>query len=507
MADVNINAALSANSTAGDVPNQWSTSPSILYSLMDDGTGSDLIMKKSTDKGATWTEQDAANSPGANLTSAASCADWDTPGDSGTLIHVAWLQTSDDELHYITFDTAADTWGTDRTIDALTVSATVTSSDVAITKAKSGRVYVAGRGDFAGDTENTDHSMLSSTDNFATAGTAETSPYSSDEEIIKFFPGADADTNDICAVVFAYHLTGFALEFWKYDDSAGTWGVTTIDRAMDNGPQDARLEKTFFSASLRHSDQHVLVVYFNTSNSRTGDFKSADIAQAVPTIRGKTDLHSNVGSSLYSAVTIDQISDDVYVAYCGSDDGSESLFSAVTCFYKLSTDGMREWGSEAAYGVRADDLRGVWSPNTITSAGGRFMPQVGQCRLSRQRWKRRGNSRPHGFTNTTSTQPRRSRRITKPIGASHGQKVFSSIPECSGHCRAGLDLVASGNEQADPDSRDLHQPDDGSSGRRRGNADALYYERKHLRWIRGLGTNGHPAEHQRLCCWRNSPRK
>ena len=330
-------------------------------------------MRKTVNSGATWTVQDAAGRPA--ITSIKSMAAWfdqETPGNSGTLIHTAWVDSTDNEVVYAAFDTANDTWGTKRVIDALTISGTSADSDVGITISVSGRVYVAARGDWEADTENTDHSMRSSSDGFATNNESEASPYSSDEEVIKLLPGADADENDIVAVV--YDVINTDLEFWKFDASANTWGVTAIDTDMSLTGAEARLYKGGFDAAIRHSDEHILVVYWTDVDDVTADFRSADITQATPTITGKANLDTNTDDSMLAAIQINQQNDDVRVAYAGSDAGDETWNATVVIYYKRSTDGMGSRGTEQAYGIQNDDLRAVSAGHSVGDAGGRFMP-------------------------------------------------------------------------------------------------------------------------------------
>lgn len=373
MADVVVttSAGGSINELDGMHGPYW-TSTSVGYLVIGKNTN-DVEVWKTDDSGATWAEQDAANEPtSANNRTFSAWYDRETPGNTGTLIHIAFVKTTNNEIRYVTFDTSDDTFGTIRTVDSLTISNTAENSDVAITCSKSGRVYVAARGDFAADTENTDHSMRSSSDGFATNNESELSPYSSDEEVVKLFPGADADEDDICAVV--YDVINTDLEFWKFDASANTWGVTAIDATIDITGTEARLYKGLFDAAIRHSDDHILVVYFNNFHQAAGDFKSVDITQATPIITAKTDLHTNIDDSAFPSILINQQNDDVYVAYAGEDGGTETLLSQVQCYFKKSTDGMGIWGTEQSYGIEDDDLKKTSIGRTIGDAGGRIMP-------------------------------------------------------------------------------------------------------------------------------------
>ncbi len=66
---------------------------------------------------------------------------------------------------------------------------------------------------------------------------------------------------------------------------------------------------------------------------------------------------------------------DVYVAYLGDEDGSQTMFATLTAFYKLSTDDLDTWGSQTAYSsFPDDDYRAISSGRSVGNAGGRWMP-------------------------------------------------------------------------------------------------------------------------------------
>ena len=345
------------------------TSPSVGYVVIQVANGS-IDVQKTTDSGATWTVQDPDFNPNdANTRSNAAWYDRETPGNTGTLIHIAWVVHPN--VRYVAFDTSDDTFGTIRTVDILTISLTSADSDVGITVSKSGRVYVCARGDFEADAENTDHSMRSSSDLFASNNEFETSPYSADEEQMRLFPGTDADEDDISAVVF--DAINLDLEFWKFDATANSWSTTTIDASILVTAAEGRDQKGFFDAAVRLSDEHILVAYWNDRDTATADLRTVDITQDTPTITQEGDIHQS-DDSFMAGILINQQNDDVYVAYLGSDAGDETLDAAVRCYFKLSVNGMTSWGSEQTYGIENTVLDMVMAGHTIGDDGGRVMP-------------------------------------------------------------------------------------------------------------------------------------
>ncbi len=372
MADVTIHpTAVSLTNERDALHGPYWINPTTGYVITLDNNGH-IQTRKTADSGATWALQDAAGEPpDIGNRSMSAWYDKETPENTGTLIHIAYVNTNND-VRYIQFDTSADTYGTERTVDSLTISSSSTDQDCSVTVSKSGRVYVAARGDFEQDTENTDHSMRSSSDGFASDNVSEASPYSADEEVVKLFPGADADEDDISAVVF--DAINQDLEFWKFDASVNSWSDTAIDTAISTTGTEGRLYKGLFDAVIRQSDENILVAYFNDFNSTTGDFKCVDITQATPTITDKTDLHTDIRQSGFPSILINQQNDDVYVAYAGSDADDETLTSTVRVYFKKSDDGMATWGTEQTYGILNDDIRTTSLGRTIGGEGGRIMP-------------------------------------------------------------------------------------------------------------------------------------
>jgi hypothetical protein len=299
--------------------------------------------------------------------------DQETNGNSGTLIHVGYADSTDNAIYYTSFDTSDDTWdGTPVSIDSLTVSLTEIDSHVSVTVAASGRIYVAAAGDLDQHTENTDHSMRSSNDFFASDNQSEASPFSADEEQPMLLPdGVAADTDDICAVVF--DSANADVEFWKYDRSAGTWGKTTIDTDINFFGFGWRQSK-LYDATTRHSDGAIICTYVSDQDTATADLRTAEITPATPTVTGKTDVITDTEDWSHPSIFINQQNNDVYVSYCGKDDGSETLYATVTANFTKSDDDMATWGTEQAYGVLSDDLRYMHAGHMVLDAGGRYMP-------------------------------------------------------------------------------------------------------------------------------------
>lgn len=387
MADVVVDADSQFLGTSRD--HYWGVywlSISVGYVVHHDATFGIEVLK-TTNGGATWNEQDEANNPVgiANLRSQAVWYDRETVANIGTKIHIAWAEAIDNGVRYVFFDTATDTFGTERLIDDLGINGASAEGDISITVAKSGRVYVCCSGDIDLGTENTDHSMRSSDDDdaFSAENTSRASPYSgagaTAHEQVNLLPmdGSSGDDDDIVAVV----LTGSGsrdYEFWKFDASANSWpSQTDIYTVGSVTLAESKTQKKHCSVTSRHSDEATLVALWNARDIGTADLLTFEIIHATPTVT-QTDTvlvdqdHGFMCGIMVINTTGGPDQDDVYVNYChGIIAGpypNDSL-----CFFKRSTDNMANFGSEQIY---SDDATFVIASKLgyVGDDGGRVMP-------------------------------------------------------------------------------------------------------------------------------------
>src|SRR6185503_1791728 len=113
MADVSVDAAVSAASARAPRSFVWTTDQIGYYFFIDsDGL---FGYRKTTDAGATWAAQvDVDGNASVNTYICDVWFDKWTPGDSGTLIHCWWVDTANDDIIWRSLDTNGDTLGTQR---------------------------------------------------------------------------------------------------------------------------------------------------------------------------------------------------------------------------------------------------------------------------------------------------------------------------------------------------------------------------------------------------------
>src|SRR3989344_2166373 len=183
-------AAISSNSRAHRA--MVFTTPLIGYFFFIDADA-DFSYIKTTDGGASWTgEVEIDNDP--TITALAFDVWYDkwTPGDSGTKIHIWWVQIDVDDILYKNLDTSTDTLSAMTTPFAGGTGVASVANSVSGTKARGGNLYVAGTIDAAAECE-----FARSTDGGATWDATLTSPLEACGDQGKLFPGNETDTQDI----------------------------------------------------------------------------------------------------------------------------------------------------------------------------------------------------------------------------------------------------------------------------------------------------------------------
>jgi hypothetical protein len=333
--------------------------------IRSDG-GSDLTTDFSSNGGTTWTPTEIV---AGNVKRIACFADWEVPGGTGTIVHVVWLDVTDDTLYYVDVDAADGTSGTIRTIDnTLTVSATDTLNRLALCKTRSGNLVVAG-------STQTELFCYESSDQFATAATSLSDVYeaATEEDWCLLFPANTGDGDDVCAIFQDRSVNQLTVKMLDRSNGAGgTWSETLIRVGVAEVAQYRN-----FDGSARHSDGKILLAYLSenkAANSDLGIYEINPNSISSPTITAKTDIFTNVGGNGQPSMVIDQNTDDIYVAYCKGN--FATVGSQTDVVFHKSTDGGATWGSEQAFSENTGtnvnpELLG--STRSITSAEGRVM--------------------------------------------------------------------------------------------------------------------------------------
>ena len=308
------------------------------YIFYRDSNGQ-CVYSKSTDSGDTWGSSVVVDSQTDCIRTVVWYDQW-TPGDSGSNIHIATMDTSEDALFYNRLDTTSDTL----LLGSSPVNATANSGQVptfsvavntnAITKATDGKIYLASN-------DNSDAYVVSCSvscqtqTNWTEVGT---SPLDNRNDHNVLMPLAGGDVMIINRDISANDIRTKVWDGISWDAS---WTV------VDGNADESTEYDGGMSATLDVADNNIYLAYA-TDNASLID-NDDDIRTAVYDGTDWTvmaDVLTNVtGRGLIDvAIALDQNNSDIYVAYTIQDTGGTSNTGNI--YYKESTDGMTSWGSE-----------------------------------------------------------------------------------------------------------------------------------------------------------------
>jgi hypothetical protein len=344
MADVTINALQHANNFKATMACTVWTSSTTGYVFYINSV-IDLVYKKTTNSGATW---------GSEVTIRAGTIDcfgvwydkW-TPGASGTKIHIGYNDSVIDDTLYRNLDTSGDTLSSEvQVFNGVSYTGIVglwTDRFVSVTRARGGNLYLAFDAD--GGTE---FGFFRSVDGGVTWTSRATT--ASNNGFAHLLPANTSDSQDVCFILIGSLLNG--VFYQPYDDSANTWGSTSI--------LSGTFSSTYFqmAASVRHSDNHIILAVWNELDTATADLLVYDVNPSdSPTATAKTNVISNTAEFAQCCVCIDQNNGTIYVGYLGG----VTWLTDAHVFHKSSTDGGGTWSAQsAAHDETTDNQRVLW---------------------------------------------------------------------------------------------------------------------------------------------------
>jgi len=357
MADTAVATSVSNNAESTPAPwgPYWIDTQTAIIVFAD--SGNDISFARTTNGGANWS---VTQIEAGTHTAIAAWFDKETPGNSGTLVHIIWTDAADSEVKYVTVDVSDASVGTIRTIDSgLTIGDTA-ENKVAITKTVSGNLIVA----FMTPGEIETYKSIDSGENWTSRTDFYEGTGFADRDWLLLFPSNTGDDDDVAGVYL--DISSSTISIKMYDDSENSITETTVSTGITSDEFAINMD-----ASLRLSDNHILIASHTDDDDAGDDLLTWDITPdsiSSPTVTAKTNIFTNQGESGKAAIIINQQNDDVYVAY----QKGGTFPSLVDLVFHKSDDGMGTWGSEAAYSETTDDNRSLHGGRTITNSGGRI---------------------------------------------------------------------------------------------------------------------------------------
>src|SRR4030095_2413181 len=305
MADVTIDGSISSSTARGMRSVVFSTA-SIGYWFFIDSDGT-FKYTKSSDGGASWGAAVAISAQTTDIAFDVWFDQW-TPGDSGTLIHTWFFDTGVDDIRYRTLDTASDTLGTLRVVKAAASAVAGRSNFVTGTKCATGQLWCLASID--GGTEKI---MFGSSDagaTWATAGADPTTLFTGLDQCL-LLPAMNTD-DDNDAIIVKQIAASDVIQMNRWDFSGAAAGGAGSNIPMIENTTDLT-GQTGFSAAIRHSDGHIIVVVCSERDTATADMVVWDWNVVTPlsssTTTQKTNITTDIDDIYHPAVYIAQRSE------------------------------------------------------------------------------------------------------------------------------------------------------------------------------------------------------
>ncbi len=360
MADVSIDASTTTK-TARGARNVVFTSYLVGYAFHIDNSGI-LSYCKTSDGGASWAASVTFGL--ANTTTQAFDVWYDqwTPGDSGRIIHCWSFDSTANLVEYNPLDTTNDTFGTNRT--AFTGVSVVggVGSFCSGTKTRSGYLYCAFDLDAGAE-----RGIVRSTDGGPTwsANLSTTFVEATTDRCYLFPATGTGDDNDCWAIYQDASADALTMKMW--DSSAAAQVESSTVQTMVELSTDFT-GQCGFSGTIRASDGTLILVSCSERDTATADmqvwFVTAVTAASQTGITAKTNITTDIDDNYNPAVFIDNNTNNIYVAYNGKRDGSETMATSTKVYYTSSTDDAVNWtaGDTTYMQGTAAAVNQVWTP-------------------------------------------------------------------------------------------------------------------------------------------------
>lgn len=300
--------------------------------------GSDVTYRKSSD-GITW--GDGITVFTGTVTNLSIWYDRWTNGITTDYIHIAYTESVTDDTLYRTIDTgSSDALSTQTSIFA--GASTANGGALSICRARGGNVYCATMID-AGTEGGFFRLPNANVPNGAWDAARATVWEAASSDMIILMPGWAADSQDMMA--FFWDASANEISRKLYDDSANTWGETSIAASMT----DVAATTTFphFAGAPDDSNSQNLLVAWSAVDTANADLRCWTVTESAITEVTNVVLNSTDDQG-FAAISIDTDDQSWHVFYGGSSNGAETYSTAMNVYRKVSKDSGTTWGPETS---------------------------------------------------------------------------------------------------------------------------------------------------------------
>jgi hypothetical protein len=339
---------------ANTVAVQWSgagtnyiiqTPGGVLYMVYVDSL-SDVVFKKSSDGGLTWT-----NSTVIHAGTASQLAVWYDrwSGLSTDNILVAYTDSGDDDTRFRSIDTASSDALSTAVVVFLGASA-VAGGHISITRSVSGNVYIKALIDAGAEG---DFFRLTNANfpNGAWDNRAVDEAIATLDQMI-LLPDFGAADPDDCMAVF-WDASANQVSMKTYDNSGDAWGETALSGTMTELSTATAFAS--FAIGIWPDTAVVTLAAWSATDAANADLRYWDISSPASAVEATNVVLNSTDDQGLCAVSLapptGSADYDIYVFYGGISSGGETWNTSMHLYYKVSTDFGSTWGPETLLDV------------------------------------------------------------------------------------------------------------------------------------------------------------
>ncbi|RJO59457.1 hypothetical protein C4546_02060 [Candidatus Parcubacteria bacterium] len=292
-----------------------------------------LVYKKTVNGGIDWADA-------INVTDQTDCENfaiwydrW-TPGSTGNLIHVAFLENGTDTIYYDNIDTSSsDTQkGEVAAYSDSATGRTGSTDSISIVSATDGDIYIAISSGAANSTAVVRNSSDTGT-NWST--TADEGLDDVTQDYVLLMPLASADI-----LLLRWDVSADDIQSKEYEDSANSWEANWTDHNVDTNAVEGASRSETWGATIDPYTYNIYLAYVDNAwdASATPDVRTAVYNGSAWT--SKTNVITDTNTITSATIAFDTFTSEIYVIYIRGSTG------ASTVYYKVSDDGMTTWSAE-----------------------------------------------------------------------------------------------------------------------------------------------------------------